>query len=173
MLGIAIRAIYLPPRRPSSELFRIRRSGKEREIAGRLKKIRARQEREFFMREQEVHGRVHGSSTHEYDRSFVAATTTQTERLLRAVLCLVGCWTLAVPLVFVPVVHFFLVPPLLLAGPLLGFWELRNKGLILPTEVSCPDCHKATKLTKRRIRDAFYSACDSCGQNICYEIFAS
>ncbi len=51
-----------------------------------------------------------------------------------------GCWGAAVAAVFLPVLHFVLVPSLLLAGPLVALARWRERVTILAADGACPAC---------------------------------
>ncbi|MBI5451628.1 MAG: hypothetical protein HY940_09765 [Gammaproteobacteria bacterium] len=68
------------------------------------------------------------------------------ERLQRAVRMLGICWGLALAAVFVPIVHFILVPGFLVAGVVMAIRRYRQ-----PTEPNglhgqCPGCQRAVVL---------------------------
>src|SRR5262249_33361169 len=62
------------------------------------------------------------------------------DRALRAVRAWVGCWAAAVAAVFIPVLHFVLVPALLLSGPLVALARWREHVTILGADGPCPAC---------------------------------
>src|SRR5690349_21813294 len=54
-----------------------------------------------------------------------------------------GAWILALALVPIPIVHFVLVPALIIAGPI-GAWVISTQGAsILGGESVCPECGAA------------------------------
>jgi hypothetical protein len=62
------------------------------------------------------------------------------DRVRRALLALAACWGAAIGAVFLPVLHFVLVPALLLAGPVVAFARLRQKLTLLDVDGACPAC---------------------------------
>ena len=62
------------------------------------------------------------------------------DRLRRALLGLAACWGAAVAAVFLPVLHFVLVPTLLIAGPLLAFARLGERRTVTGITGPCPVC---------------------------------
>lgn len=58
-------------------------------------------------------------------------------------------WLLAVIAVFVPILHFVLVPLLLIAGLVFGFSAWMDRGEILHGEFPCPVCGKTNVLAKQ------------------------
>lgn len=68
------------------------------------------------------------------------------DRVRRALLGLAACWGAAIGAVFLPVLHFVLVPSLLLAGPLLAFARLGEKRTVTRIAGPCPACGGAIAL---------------------------
>jgi len=62
------------------------------------------------------------------------------DRMWRAARALLVCWALAFAAVFLPVLHFVLVPSLLLAGPVLAVWTLRQGQRVRQVDGVCPRC---------------------------------
>ena len=54
-----------------------------------------------------------------------------------------ACWGAAILAVFLPVLHFVLVPSLVVAGPLVALSQLRQHVTILDVEGPCPACGAA------------------------------
>jgi len=67
------------------------------------------------------------------------------DRVRRAVLALAVCWGAAVAAVFLPVLHFVLVPALLVAGPVVAYGRLRQRLTLLDVEGACPACGAAIR----------------------------
>lgn len=67
------------------------------------------------------------------------------DRARRALVALAGCWGAAIAAVFLPVLHFVLVPALLVAGPLAAWSQLRERLTILDVEGPCPACGAAIR----------------------------
>ncbi len=65
---------------------------------------------------------------------------TSGERLVRAGKILGLCWVLAVIAVFIPVLHFILVPLLLIAGPVMAYLKYRVTELAEKADGVCPEC---------------------------------
>lgn len=62
------------------------------------------------------------------------------ECILRAAGTLATCWALAVVAVFLPLLHFILVPGLLLLGPALAWARLHEDSTLLGVDGACPAC---------------------------------
>ena len=65
-------------------------------------------------------------------------------RFRRGGVRLVVCWALAVPCVLVPLLHFVLVPGLLLLGPVLAFLGTRATVEVKCERITCPRCEQET-----------------------------
>jgi len=68
------------------------------------------------------------------------------DRVRRALLGLAACWGAAVAAVFLPVLHFVLVPTLLIAGPLLAFARLGERRTVTGITGPCPACGEPISL---------------------------
>jgi hypothetical protein len=62
------------------------------------------------------------------------------DRLQRAAKAWAGCWGAAIVAVFLPVLHFILVPALLVGGPLYAMVMMREKVTVLGADGDCPAC---------------------------------
>ena len=65
------------------------------------------------------------------------------DRLHRAARAWAGCWGAAIAAVFLPVLHFFLVPALLVSGPLYAMVMMRERVTVLGADGDCPACGAA------------------------------
>jgi hypothetical protein len=70
-------------------------------------------------------------------------------RVLTGVGVLLGCWALAVATIFVPLLHFVLVPGFFFAGPVLGWLAAKNTVVVKSTVITCPKCGKETGIEPR------------------------
>ncbi len=88
-------------------------------------------------------------------------------RTARAVRTLATCWGLAVVAVFLPLLHFVLVPGLLVLGPVLAYARLHEADTITRAEGDCPACaaHQAYALGQRW-RERTVLRCDACGRRL-------
>ena len=62
------------------------------------------------------------------------------DRARRAMLGLGACWGAAILAVFLPLLHFVLVPSLVVAGPLVALSQLKQRVTILDVTGPCPAC---------------------------------
>ena len=89
------------------------------------------------------------------------------ERTARAVRTLASCWGLAVLAVFLPVLHFVLVPSLLVAGPLAALAKLREHASVLGASGACPACGSAQRFAvSGALRERTPLRCESCGRAV-------
>lgn len=68
-------------------------------------------------------------------------------RVRRAALALGATWLLAFPAIFLPVLHFVLVPGLIIGGMVLGAVRLREDRTLARLRGTCPRCRMALDLT--------------------------
>lgn len=74
-------------------------------------------------------------------------------------------WLAAVAAVFLPVLHFVLVPALLIGGPLYALSMRDEHTTLLGAQGTCPACGAAVTLAqKRRAVPAAAFRCDGCGR---------
>lgn len=89
------------------------------------------------------------------------------ERTRRAVLTWLAAWGLGVVAVFLPVLHFFLVPLLVLGGPLLAFQRLGERVSVVDVKGTCPGCGAAQQQPlNRAAQPRLEFRCDACGRAI-------
>lgn len=84
-------------------------------------------------------------------------------RALRALARLGGCWLAAVACVFVPLLHFVLVPAFLLLGPVLAWVGARATVTVKSDQVTCPRCALATPVQPGTTGWPLRLWCASCG----------
>ena len=70
------------------------------------------------------------------------------ERLMRALRILAILWLVAGITVFVPILHFVLVPGFFLLGILFSVTTWMGKGEIAKGAITCPNCKKAMEIGK-------------------------
>jgi hypothetical protein len=85
------------------------------------------------------------------------------DRLRRAARAWAGCWGAAIVAVFLPVLHFVLVPSLIVAGPLYAMVMMRERVTVLGADGDCPACGapQHPKL-KAGAGDRMEFRCESC-----------
>lgn len=84
-------------------------------------------------------------------------------RLVRAVTAL-GLWVVAAVCIFIPILHFFLVPGFVIAGVVLAVLRLREDVSLVALRGACPRCrNERTYSTSGRYREGRSVHCDGCG----------
>lgn len=95
------------------------------------------------------------------------AVWTRAQRTQRALQALGLCWAAAVAAVFLPVLHFVLVPALIISGPVAAWARYREQRSVLGFEGVCPACSAA--LVERRALPSHEEValrCDACGRGL-------
>lgn len=88
-------------------------------------------------------------------------------RTYAALKALGACWLAGVAAVFLPLLHFILVPSLLLLGPLMFFWKLSEHVTLLAADGPCPACGAAIlHRVKLRASERTDVRCESCGRRV-------
>ncbi|MBK9293937.1 MAG: hypothetical protein IPM57_05755 [Oligoflexia bacterium] len=90
----------------------------------------------------------------------------QKERLVRALKFGGMCWGAAIFSVFLPILHFFLVPGLLLAGPVVVFIVYKQTKLILSGSGECSSCKESLNIQKSFYRFPLSIVCNKCNNSI-------
>lgn len=89
------------------------------------------------------------------------------ERIVRAVLGLLSCWGLAIVAVFLPMLHFVLVPALLIGGIALGWHRLHERATIRRVTGSCPACGAQVDTTlDESLGEPIALRCEHCRRQI-------
>lgn len=64
--------------------------------------------------------------------------------------------------VLIPILHFFLVPALLIAGPALAYYAYYQERRLAGGEAICPDCSATLKIEKGSAKWPCDEMCTSC-----------
>ena len=72
---------------------------------------------------------------------------TQRERVVRALKGWLGLTLAAAVTVFVPILHFVLVPSLVIGGIVVGVQRMRTTRMYTRADGTCPRCQKAVELS--------------------------
>lgn len=91
------------------------------------------------------------------------------DRVRRAILGWAACWGAAIAALFLPLLHFVLVPALLIAGPMLGMARLGEKRTITRISGPCPECGGAISL-KPGGSAANVVRCDHCRRPVAWAV---
>ncbi|MDR3606344.1 MAG: hypothetical protein P4M08_03065 [Oligoflexia bacterium] len=89
-------------------------------------------------------------------------TLSKPERLKRAWKGAGLCIGLAVVCVFLPLIHFVLVPGFLIAAPFVFSWMYSWERVILPCELKCPNCGQMIKISLNKEKWPFREVCVHC-----------
>ena len=89
------------------------------------------------------------------------------QRTRRAVLTWLAAWGLGIAAVFLPVLHFVLVPLLVLGGPILALHRLGESVSVLAVTGTCPGCGVPQhQPLNRGAEPRLEFRCDACGRAI-------
>jgi hypothetical protein len=88
------------------------------------------------------------------------------ERNIRALKFWGICWGLALVSIFIPMLHFVLVPGFILAGPIVWFFVLGQESAVLGGEGTCPHCQAAFKIAKSAYKFPMSDVCNACHENV-------
>lgn len=92
---------------------------------------------------------------------------TRRQRRQRAVAVWALLWALALVSALIPLVHFFLVPILLVAGPLAAWWRYRVTQVVATATGECPLCRQSMTLTlDSRTELPHWDVCPVCGGHL-------
>jgi len=84
------------------------------------------------------------------------------QRIRQAVKAWGLCWCAAVASVFIPILHFVLVPSFAIAGPVAGYMYYKREKIILGGIVSCPDCRQTFRLSVPSAPFPLWDRCSHC-----------
>lgn len=88
-------------------------------------------------------------------------------RMRRAAIAWLTCWACAVPALFLPGLHFVLVPLLLLGGPWLALMRMAEREQALRLQGTCPACGVACdEALPSALRSGMTRRCDACRRAI-------
>lgn len=82
------------------------------------------------------------------DATVTIAEWTPQERLRRGLKFFGICWGAAILTIFIPILHFILVPLLLLAGPVAGYHFYQQERMMLGGQAICPQCGAPLQIEK-------------------------
>ena len=91
---------------------------------------------------------------------------THPERLRRALKAWGWTWLGAVGAVLIPILHFVLVPMLLIAGPVVAYFIYGQDALILDGSSVCPQCSAPFKISSGRYQSSVKDVCGSCRHSV-------
>ncbi len=92
------------------------------------------------------------------------------ERLKRAWKNLGIIWGMAVVAVFIPGLHFILVPLFLAAGPAFAYFTFCQSDVVLGGEGTCPECGKPFKIERSAVKWPLKDLCSACQNSVDVEL---
>lgn len=93
----------------------------------------------------------------------------QKERLWRGGKGWLGAWLIGVVAVFLPILHFVLVPLFALLGPFAGFYFYSQTSVILGGVGECPSCGKELEIAKSKPQWPLEDLCLHCRESVTIE----
>ncbi|MBT4761303.1 MAG: hypothetical protein HOO06_06365 [Bdellovibrionaceae bacterium] len=90
----------------------------------------------------------------------------KSERLAQAVKWGSIYWALAVICVFIPILHFVLVPAFVLAGPIAFYINLKREKLVLGGFGTCPKCGENLPIEKSKVEWPLADLCTHCHNTV-------
>lgn len=88
------------------------------------------------------------------------------ERFKRALTVGGATWALALFCVLLPLVHFVLVPTLLIAGPCIAVYLWNQEAVLLDGKGECPQCKNTFMITRRAVKFPFSEVCEHCQASV-------
>lgn len=84
------------------------------------------------------------------------------QRTIRAFKALGICWGLALFCVFIPVLHFILVPLFFLGGPIAAYVLYRREKTLLGGQGQCPNCQQPFSVAPGTLSWPYKDLCTGC-----------
>lgn len=88
------------------------------------------------------------------------------ERSRRALKALGVCWGIGLFCVILPIIHFFAVPGLLIAGLVLFARLSAQESLVLGGEGACPECKRTFRIARAPNRFPMDELCEHCKRSV-------
>ena len=88
------------------------------------------------------------------------------ERVRRGFVGLGWSWLAAAGAIFIPGLHFILVPVLLLAGPIIFLVRSRRASAVTGGSGSCPECGATFSIVRGREEWPLLEICDACRRHL-------
>jgi hypothetical protein len=88
------------------------------------------------------------------------------ERLARGWKAASLCIGIAIIAIFIPGLHFILVPGFLIAAPFAFSWQYGWESLILPAELTCPYCSSVIHIAQNKEKWPFHEVCTKCRNEV-------
>lgn len=88
------------------------------------------------------------------------------DRLLRALKLGAGCFGFAVVSVFIPLLHFILVPAFLIATPIVAYRAYQMQAVALGGASRCPKCSAPLVIVRQKLEWPLKDVCARCYENV-------
>lgn len=79
------------------------------------------------------------------------------------------CWGAAMISVILPLLHFFLVPAFIIAGPIVVFILIGQESVIVGGEGNCPNCTALLPISRASYQLPLTELCTSCQRSVTVE----
>lgn len=87
-------------------------------------------------------------------------------RMIRSAKWWVAMWVLAGVTVFIPVLHFILVPAFFSLGPVVGIWTYRQSKAVMGGQGNCPKCGKELVIEPSKASWPLKDLCTDCRSQV-------
>lgn len=89
------------------------------------------------------------------------------ERLKRAFIAMLLCWLAGAVAVFIPILHFFLVPLLLIIGPILFYFKSKQQDAKEKVDGVCPSTQQVITLNlEANTKMPLWTYCPNCKKSL-------
>ena len=121
---------------------------------------------QFMSTRETVEVRCRGLSHGESRGTVTIERWARGERFQRGLKGLGAAWLAAVLAIFIPGLHFILVPSLLLVGPIVFFLKKRTASLVMGGSGICPECGESFTIVKTKDDWPFLDICEKCRKHV-------
>ncbi len=105
---------------------------------------------------------ISSSSGKHCDAAVAVEELNASDRMRRSIKCLGMCWGGAIVAVFLPILHFILVPLLLIAGPCWAYYVYQQEQRLAGGQGTCPDCNASLKIERGAAKWPLDEICTAC-----------
>ena len=109
------------------------------------------------------------NAAHHNTASIHVKSLSYAERAANAAKTLAMIWGIGIACVFVPVLHFFLVPTAVIVGIALCFRKFGLAWQFTDGEIECPDCKKKFVVDQNPFNWPKHRSCPHCGVRLLIE----
>ena len=120
---------------------------------------------------QDVHARIKYTGKPDAPATARVRRYDRALRMSRALKTLGTGWALAIAAIFLPVLHFILVPALALGTPLIALQRWGESAVLVGATGNCPACGQPQdwKLHPSKLGEPVSQRCESCGRALTLE----